>query len=65
MSSPSNSLSGNVSNPIKNAAGRDDGNHVIVYRAANIHANEDINLTVGGFILIAMLKGGDYIPVRL
>ncbi|KAG2065223.1 hypothetical protein BDR04DRAFT_1060871 [Suillus decipiens] len=57
---PSNTLSGNRARPVKNADGRDDGNHVVTYRAADILSHEDICLSQGGCILIGLLSGGDY-----
>ncbi|KII83853.1 hypothetical protein PLICRDRAFT_147946 [Plicaturopsis crispa FD-325 SS-3] len=57
---PSNTLSGNKSHPTKNSAGRDDGQHVKIFRAATIEAEQSIALTRGGFILIGLLSGGDY-----
>lgn len=38
---------------------KDDGNHVIVFKASEFSVPE-INLTHGGLILIALLSGGDY-----
>ncbi|KAG8936112.1 hypothetical protein FRC02_004430 [Tulasnella sp. 418] len=57
---PSNTLSGNKSNPIKNADGRDDGKHSMIYRSQNIADRADIGLTRGGFVLMGLLCGGDY-----
>ncbi|EGN94841.1 hypothetical protein SERLA73DRAFT_30636, partial [Serpula lacrymans var. lacrymans S7.3] len=57
---PSNTLSGNRANPVKNSDGRDDGNHVVVYKAADLTSHPDIELTRGGVILIGLLSGGDY-----
>ncbi|KDQ17005.1 hypothetical protein BOTBODRAFT_172612 [Botryobasidium botryosum FD-172 SS1] len=57
---PSNTLSGNRGRPVMNADGRDDGNHVVIYRASEIEEDEDVALTQGGFILIGLLAGGDY-----
>jgi len=45
---------------VKNADGRDDGNHVVTYRAADLISNEDVRLSQGGCILIGLLSGGDY-----
>ncbi|EJD42038.1 PIN domain-like protein, partial [Auricularia subglabra TFB-10046 SS5] len=42
--------------------GRADGNHVKCYRADDLRTHEDIALTQGGLILIALLSGGDYHP---
>ncbi|KAG1856703.1 hypothetical protein DFJ58DRAFT_784503 [Suillus subalutaceus] len=58
--SPSNTLSGNRAHPVKNSDGRDDGNHVVTYRAADILSHDDICLSQGGCILIGLLSGGDY-----
>jgi Holliday junction resolvase YEN1 len=60
--SPSNSLSGNRGHPVLNLDGKDDGNQVMVYKASDITAHEDLGLTRGGFILIGLLSGGDYHP---
>ncbi|KAG1736213.1 hypothetical protein EDB19DRAFT_1722291 [Suillus lakei] len=57
---PSNTLSGNRAHPVKNSDGRDDGNHVVTYRAADILSHDDIRLSQGGCILIGLLSGGDY-----
>ncbi|KAG6859763.1 hypothetical protein C0995_004398, partial [Termitomyces sp. Mi166 len=57
---PSNNLSGNRSNPVLNAAGKDDKNHTKVYRMSEITAHPDIRLTRGGMILIGLMSGGDY-----
>jgi Holliday junction resolvase YEN1 len=32
----------------------------MIYRAADIEADEEVALTLGGFILIGLLSGGDY-----
>ncbi|KAG6845496.1 hypothetical protein H0H87_008393 [Tephrocybe sp. NHM501043] len=56
----SNNLSGNRSNPILNAAGKDDKNHTKVYRMLDITAHQDVRLTRGGLILIGLMSGGDY-----
>ncbi|KAI9068815.1 hypothetical protein FKP32DRAFT_1754195 [Trametes sanguinea] len=53
-------LSGNNNHSLKNAAGKDDGNHAMVYRAEDILKHGDIQLTQGGLILIGILRGGDY-----
>jgi Holliday junction resolvase YEN1 len=57
--SSSSTLSGNRAHPTKNSAGRDDGNHVIVYQSKDF-TRSNIALTQGGLILIAILSGGDY-----
>ncbi|KAG6837786.1 hypothetical protein H0H93_001713 [Arthromyces matolae] len=59
-STPSNNLSGNRSNPVLNAAGKDDKNHTKVYRMSEITAHPDVGLTRGGMILIGLMSGGDY-----
>ncbi|OJT12336.1 Flap endonuclease GEN -like protein [Trametes pubescens] len=53
-------LSGNKGHDMKNSAGKDDGNHAMVYRSSDILNREDIQLTQGGLILIGVLRGGDY-----
>ena len=45
---------------MKNADGRVDGNHSIVYTSASILAHPSVQLTRGGLILIGLLSGGDY-----
>ena len=45
---------------MKNADGRVDGNHSMVYTSANILAHPSVQLTQGGLILIGLLSGGDY-----
>jgi Holliday junction resolvase YEN1 len=57
--SPSSSLSGNRPHPVAGSSSKDDGNHVVVFRASEFNVPE-INLTHGGLILIALLSGGDY-----
>ncbi|KAH7108322.1 hypothetical protein BKA62DRAFT_764380 [Auriculariales sp. MPI-PUGE-AT-0066] len=57
---PSNTLSGNRANPVKNAEGRDDGNHVHTYLSADIEKHDNVGLTHHGLILIGLLHGGDY-----
>ncbi|KAG9080858.1 hypothetical protein FRC06_006063 [Ceratobasidium sp. 370] len=57
---PSGTLSGNRSNPVLNKHGKDDGMHVMVYRAADIEKDPACRLTRGGMILIGLLSGGDY-----
>jgi len=58
--SPSNNLSGNRSNPVLNAAGKDDKNHTKVFRLTDITSHPDIRLSRGGMILIGLMSGGDY-----
>lgn len=60
LTSPSNSLSGNRSNPVLNSAGKDDKNHSWVYKMEDIISHPDVGLTRGGLILIGLLSGGDY-----
>ncbi|KAJ2929825.1 hypothetical protein H1R20_g7278, partial [Candolleomyces eurysporus] len=55
---PSNSLSGNRSNPVLNSAGKDDKNHSWVYKSEDIESQ--LGLSRGGLILIGLLSGGDY-----
>lgn len=57
--SPSSTLSGNRTYPVAGSSVKDDGNHVVVFRASEFNLPE-INLTHGGLILIALLSGGDY-----
>ncbi|KAG8744779.1 hypothetical protein FRC10_009427 [Ceratobasidium sp. 414] len=57
---PSGTLSGNRSNPVLNKHGKDDGMHVMVYRAVDIEKDSACRLTRGGMILIGLLSGGDY-----
>lgn len=57
--SPSSSLSGNRPHNVPGSSSKDDGNHVVVFRASEFSTPE-INLTHGGLILIALLSGGDY-----
>jgi len=52
-------LSGNRPHPGAGSSAKDDGNHVVVFRASEFNMTE-INLTHGGLILIALLSGGDY-----
>ncbi|KAG0707209.1 hypothetical protein DFH29DRAFT_995272 [Suillus ampliporus] len=42
---PSNRLCGNCAHPVKNADGRDDGNHVVTYRAVDLVSHNDIRLS--------------------
>ncbi|KIY49867.1 PIN domain-like protein, partial [Fistulina hepatica ATCC 64428] len=56
----SNTLSGNRSNPVLNAEGKDDKQHTKIYRLQDIQSHEDIGLTRGGMILIGLMRGGDY-----
>ncbi|KIJ23865.1 hypothetical protein M422DRAFT_72490 [Sphaerobolus stellatus SS14] len=53
-------LSGNKKHGAKNSDGKDDGQHVNLYRSEDIERHPKINLTHGGLILIALLRGGDY-----
>ena len=57
--SPNSSLSGNRSHPAPGSLAKDDGNHVVIFRANDFNLPE-INLTHGGLVLIALLSGGDY-----
>ncbi|KAI0717721.1 PIN domain-like protein, partial [Cerioporus squamosus] len=57
---PSTTLSGNRSHSLKNAAGKDDGNHVMTYKSSDLLSHDDIQLTQEGMILIGVLRGGDY-----
>jgi Holliday junction resolvase YEN1 len=62
---PSSILSDNSNPSAENSDGKDDGQHVTVFEMADIETNEDVQLTRGGLILIALLKGGDYDPVSI
>jgi Holliday junction resolvase YEN1 len=44
---------------VAGSSSKDDGNHVVVFKASDFNVPE-INLTHGGLILIALLSGGDY-----
>ncbi|KAF7310373.1 hypothetical protein HMN09_00579300 [Mycena chlorophos] len=57
---PSNKLSGNRSNPVLNADGRDDNNHSRVFRMSDIETHPEVSLTRGDMILIGLCSGGDY-----
>ena len=63
--SPSNTLSGSRAHPVKNAQGKDDGNHVVTYKADAILSDPSVALSRSGTILIGLLSGGDYIPAGL
>lgn len=65
LCSPSNNLSGNRAHPVKNAQGKDDGNHVVTYTADAILSDPSISLSRSGTVLIGLLSGGDYIPAGL
>ncbi len=60
LPSPSTKLSGNRNHSLKNAAGKDDGNHVMTYSSGDILAHPDVQLTQGGLVLAGVLCGGDY-----
>ncbi|KAL1688714.1 hypothetical protein GGG16DRAFT_126967 [Schizophyllum commune] len=55
---PSNNLSANRAKPVLNSEGRDDKQHTMVYRLADI--TSQLELTRGGLILIGLMAGGDY-----
>ncbi|TDL27126.1 hypothetical protein BD410DRAFT_895019 [Rickenella mellea] len=57
---PSKTLTGNRGHPIKNAAGKEDGEHTDTFSASAISSHPSISLTTGGLILIGLLRGGDY-----
>ncbi|KZT05209.1 uncharacterized protein LAESUDRAFT_715015 [Laetiporus sulphureus 93-53] len=57
---PSLTLTGNHAHSLKNADGRNDGNHVAIYKADKILEHPAVQLTQGGLILIGILRGGDY-----
>jgi hypothetical protein len=63
--SPGRGLTGNIKNPALNAEGKDDGNHVRVFNAANLATDASTALDRAGFILIGLLSGGDYEEVGL
>lgn len=48
----------------KAKSGKEDGQHVNIYKLKDIEAHPDIGLTQGGLVLIALLRGGDYDQVR-
>lgn len=56
---------GNRGYPALNSDGKDDGVHVMVYRADDIERDPACKLTRGGMILIALLSGGDYDQVSV
>lgn len=45
---------------MKNSAGKEDDEHVYTYSSADFLKHPDIQLSVGGLILIGLLRGGDY-----
>ncbi|KAF8584431.1 hypothetical protein K439DRAFT_1633570 [Ramaria rubella] len=51
---------GNRAHGAKNADGKDDGQHVNIYHSEDIKSHAKVNLSQGGLILIALLRGGDY-----
>ncbi|KZT39796.1 hypothetical protein SISSUDRAFT_1113531 [Sistotremastrum suecicum HHB10207 ss-3] len=53
-------LTGNNSASLENAAGKNDGNHTMTYSMKDITSMPEIDLTIGGLILIGLLSGGDY-----
>ncbi|EMD30944.1 hypothetical protein CERSUDRAFT_19084, partial [Gelatoporia subvermispora B] len=57
---PSVTLSGNHGVSLKNAAGKDDGNHAATYKSSNLANHPSVGLTQGGMILCGLLCGGDY-----
>lgn len=58
-------LTGNAAHPVRNTAGRDDGEHAYVYHSSSFPSFPSIGLTHGGLVLIALLRGGDYAPEGL
>ncbi|KAF8289551.1 PIN domain-like protein, partial [Clavulina sp. PMI_390] len=60
IQNPSSGLNSNKNNPVLNAAGEDDGNHVRIFTASTIKDHVDVKLNQSGLILIAILVGGDY-----
>ncbi|KZO91641.1 hypothetical protein CALVIDRAFT_505443 [Calocera viscosa TUFC12733] len=58
---PSATLTGTQTHVRKTGQGdKDDGQHVIIYRANDIESHPDIGLKRGDLILIGLLSGGDY-----
>ncbi|KZT59548.1 hypothetical protein CALCODRAFT_466702 [Calocera cornea HHB12733] len=58
---PSATLTGTQTHVRKTGQdGKDDGQHVIIYRASDLESHPDIGLRRGGLILIGLLSGGDY-----
>jgi Holliday junction resolvase YEN1 len=49
---------------MKNADGKQDNKHVLLFHSRDILEHPDIQLTHGGFILMGLMKGGDYDTVR-
>jgi Holliday junction resolvase YEN1 len=49
---------------MKNADGKQDDKHVLLFPSRGILEHPDIQLTHGGFILIGLMSGGDYDTVR-
>ncbi|CAG7851051.1 SubName: Full=Related to DNA repair endonuclease rad2 {ECO:0000313/EMBL:CCA73914.1} [Serendipita indica DSM 11827] len=60
MRNPSATLSGNKNLAMRNADGKQDKEHVILFSAELIKDHADIQLSHGGFILMGLLSGGDY-----
>ena len=60
LRSPSATLSGNKNLAMRNADGKQDKEHVILFSAELIKEHADIQLSHGGFILMGLLSGGDY-----
>ena len=63
--SPGRGLTGNIGNPALNLEGKDDGNHVRIFKASTIASDSKAGLNRAGFILIGLLSGGDYEEVWL
>ncbi|KAF8317915.1 hypothetical protein DL93DRAFT_2076435 [Clavulina sp. PMI_390] len=57
---PGRGLTGNLSNPALNQEGKDDGNHVRIFKASTLLSDPKVELNRAGFILIGLLSGGDY-----
>jgi holliday junction resolvase YEN1 len=49
---------------MKNADGRQDDKHVLLFSSQRILEHPDIQLSHGGFILVGLMSGGDYDTVR-
>jgi holliday junction resolvase GEN1/YEN1 len=58
-------LSGNRSHGARNTDGKEDGQHAYLYRLKDIMSHCAVNLSPGGLILIALLRGGDYDQVLI
>lgn len=50
---------------MKNADGREDGQHVMLFSSQAIQEHPAIGLSHAGFILIGLMNGGDYDTVSM